>query len=52
MVITHVGATRVSTPKEFFAAIDGKTGLVQLRQALPKGQSGASSKLHSIPAGQ
>lgn len=32
MFISHVGSTRVSTPKEFFAAVSGKNGPVQLRQ--------------------
>ena len=49
-VVTHVGATRVSTPAEFFSAVEGKQGAVQLRQSIPTGQpAGRSSKSLSVP---
>ncbi len=37
MVITHVGNTRVQTPKEFEDAVAGKTGTVELREVRPPG---------------
>jgi serine protease Do len=38
MAITHVGKTRVRSPKQFYAAVADKTGPVELRLVVPKDQ--------------
>lgn len=50
MVITHVGGTRVKTPREFQTAVSAKSGAVQLRQVIAEDNRPVRSVVRTIPA--
>ncbi len=50
MVISHVGGTRVSTPREFQSAVSGKNGAVPLRQIIADDNRPVRSVVRNIPA--
>jgi S1-C subfamily serine protease len=49
MYITHVGKTRVTTPKEFHAAVAGKSGPIKLR--VLSGSGDGRPTIKEIPSG-
>ena len=52
MLITHVDRTPVHNPKQFRAAVAGKTGVVQLHLAGRDGQAGSVRTVASEPSGR